>query len=170
MDTNAITIDVASAEEAGELLTLQRAAYLSEAQAYGDPYLPPLTETLDGLRAALAGGSVALTGRLSGRLVGVVRVRVDGDTCHIGRLAVAPDLQGRGIGSLLLTETERRYAYGVTRFELFTGDRSAANLRLYARHGYVEFARRPAGSHTLVYLEKGSAAPGLSGVSGSLSG
>jgi len=152
-----IAITAATAEDAGELLTLQRAAYVSEAQIYGDPHLPPLTETLDELRAALRGGSVALTARAGTRLVAAVRARADGATCHIGRLAVAPDLQGRGIGSRLLAEVERRYADRVARFELFTGDRSEANLRLYGRRGYVEFARRPAGTHNLVFLRKGAA-------------
>lgn len=41
--------------DAGELLTLQRAAFVTEAQVYGDPRLPALTETLDELRAALPG-------------------------------------------------------------------------------------------------------------------
>ena len=32
--------------DAGELLTLQRAAYVTTAQLYRDPFLPPLLETL----------------------------------------------------------------------------------------------------------------------------
>ncbi|WP_326603631.1 hypothetical protein [Rhodococcus sp. PD04] len=35
--------------DAGQLLTLQRAAYVTEAQAHRDLELPPLTETLDEL-------------------------------------------------------------------------------------------------------------------------
>lgn len=42
--------------DAGELLTLQRAAFVTEAQLYDNPHLPPLTETLDALRADLAAG------------------------------------------------------------------------------------------------------------------
>jgi len=34
--------------DAGELLTLQRAVFVTEAQLYDNPHLPPLTETLDG--------------------------------------------------------------------------------------------------------------------------
>lgn len=163
MDTG-ITIAVATAEEAGELLTLQLAAYVSEAQLYGDPHLPPLTETLDQVRAVLTGGCVALTARDGTRLIAAVRARVDGATCHIGRLAVAPDRQGRGIGSGLLAEVERRYADRVDRFELFTGDRSEAALRLYRRRGYVEFDRRPLRTYHLVYLWKSAA--GTGGVGG----
>ena len=38
-------------EHAGEVLTVQRAAYVTEAQRYGSPELPPLRESLDTLRA-----------------------------------------------------------------------------------------------------------------------
>ena len=43
--------------DAGEVLTLQRAAFVTEAQAHGDPALPPLTQTLAELRAATASGA-----------------------------------------------------------------------------------------------------------------
>jgi hypothetical protein len=41
------------ADDAGELLTLQRAAYVTEAQAHNDLALPPLTQSLAELRAEL---------------------------------------------------------------------------------------------------------------------
>lgn len=44
----------AGVADAGEILTVQRAAYLTEAQHYADPFLPPLTE-LDEVRAVLTG-------------------------------------------------------------------------------------------------------------------
>jgi len=78
---------------------------------------------------------------------------VAGGTCHVGRLAVAPDLQGRGIGSRLVAALEDRYADEVVRFELFTGPRSEPNARLYRRLGYVDMPT-PEGRHPLVYLEK----------------
>jgi ribosomal protein S18 acetylase RimI-like enzyme len=134
--------------DAGELLTVQRAAYLSEAQLHETFALPPLTETLDEIRAAIA--SVTVLKAVSGtRIVGAVRGRADGDTCHIGRLAVAPDLQGNGIGTALVRAIEARFPQ-VRRFELFTGPRSEANVRLYRRLGYVELPRQG----FLIHLEK----------------
>lgn len=152
------TITTATAADAGELLTLQRAAYVTEAQLYREPHLPPLTESLAELRAALAGGGT-LVARLAGgsgrRIVGSVRSRLAAGTCHIGRLCVAPDLQGRGIGSALLRAVEAAHAGRADRYALFTGYRSEGNLRLYARLGYVETGRDadPAGI-TLVHLGK----------------
>ena len=57
----------------------------------------------------------------------------------VGRLIVAPDLQGRGIGTRLLLAAERTTR--LARATLFTGARSTANLRLYRRHGYVDAHR-----------------------------
>ncbi|WP_307218147.1 N-acetyltransferase [Microbacterium sp. SORGH_AS_0888] len=74
---------------------------------------------------------------------------------HIGRLVVAPDLQGRGIGTTLLREAER--TSGAQHFELFTGHLSQANIRLYEREGYSR--ARQVTLHPgveLVYLQKTS--------------
>jgi len=147
-----VTIDAAGPADAGELLTLQRAAYLSEARLYQYFELPPLTETLAEVRAAI--GSVTVLKAVAGtRIVGAVRGRAEGDACYVGRLAVAPDLQGNGIGTALLRAIEERFP-GVPRFELFTGGRSADNIRLYQRHGYVERDRRLGDHPELIYLEK----------------
>jgi ribosomal protein S18 acetylase RimI-like enzyme len=82
-----------------------------------------------------------------------VRGRLAGDTCHVGRLAVAPDLQGSGVGTALLRAIEERFP-GVPRFELFTGGRSEPNLRLYRRFGYADLPRRPTDHPDLLYLVK----------------
>lgn len=140
---------------AGEVLTLQRAAYVPEAQRYRDPDLPPLVETLDELTAALASPSVVALGvREDHRLVGAVRVRIADDVAHLGRLVVAPDRQGQGIGSALLTACESALPAEVREIRLFTGDRSAATIRLYERFGYLRQGETPEGTHSLVHLTK----------------
>lgn len=146
-------------EDAGEILTLQRAAYVPEAQAHADLAMPPLTQTLDQLRAELAGPLTTAWGiREHGRLVASVRVRLtDPDTAEIGRLVVAPDRQGNGLGTALLLAAEARLPREVMVFRLFTGEHSHANLRLYQRLGYRETGRTPVGSYHLVYLAKNRA-------------
>ena len=123
---------------AGELLTLQRAAYVTEAQLYDDIRLPALVQTLDDLVDELAVSTCAAA-VAGARLVGAVRTRERDGVLHVGRLVVAPDLQGQGIGTRLLLAAEQ--ATKLAQATLFTGARSAANLRLYRRHGYVESAR-----------------------------
>jgi ribosomal protein S18 acetylase RimI-like enzyme len=145
----------ADVTDAGEILTVQRAAYLVEAQRYADPFLPPLTETLDEVRTVLAGPATVLTARFGHRLVGSVRAHVEGDTAHVGRLSVAPDQQGRGVGGRLLRAVEAACAARVRRFALFTGADSEQNLRLYDRHGYRVVGHRPdPNGHRLALLEK----------------
>jgi ribosomal protein S18 acetylase RimI-like enzyme len=149
-----LRIDRAGPADAGELLTVQRAAYVSEAIAYDEARIPPLTETLEELAARLADGRLILKATLGHRLVGTVSGRLVGGTCHIGRLAVVPDLHGRGIGTRLVTALEAEMP-AAARFELFTGGRSDANVRLYRRLGYTEFDRgSDAVGVPLVYLAK----------------
>lgn len=140
--------------DAGEVLTLQRAAYASEARIYGDPSLPALVQTLPELVTELSNGLGHKAVRGS-RLVGAVRSKVDGDTLHIGRLTVAPDLQGSGLGAALLAAAEAAAGPEVTSATLFTGHLSTANLRFYQRHGYVEERREKIDDgFTLVHLRK----------------
>ncbi|WEK62611.1 MAG: GNAT family N-acetyltransferase [Candidatus Microbacterium colombiense] len=128
--------------DAGEVLTLQRAAFVSEAQLYGTADMPPLTQTLEQMSAELREGT-GLGARDDGRLVGAIRYRVDGDVLLIGRIAVAPDQQGEGVGRALLEAAESRS--GAREAELFTGSRSTANIRLYESCGYSQSDRIPDG-------------------------
>ena len=147
LKTRAITV-----KDAGEILTLQRAAYATEAQIYGDPFLPALTQTLEQLEDELRAGS-GLSATLDGRIVAAIRWDVQGDTVHIGRLTVAPDQQGKGLGTRLLRLAESES--GASAAELFTGHKSEANLRLYAREGYAEHRRELLREGVeLVYLVK----------------
>lgn len=145
--------------DAGELLTLQRAAYITEAQAHDDPHLPPLVETLGDLRSALTDPTVTTLGiRDTGaRLVAAVRLTrpPEEDWAELGRLMVAPDLQGHGLGGRLLGVVEDHLPARVVEVRLFTGEHSPANLRLYARHGYEETGREQASAgYAVVHLAK----------------
>lgn len=139
--------------DAGEILTLQRAAYVTEAQLHGDPFLPPLVESLDQVRTVIETG-IMLKAIDSGRTVGAVRGRMSGSTCLVGRLVVAPDRQGQGIGSALLAAIHEAVPEA-TAFDLFTGHLSEGNLRLYRRFGYRETRRERVHDHlTLVHLRR----------------
>ena len=85
--------------------------------------------------------------RAGGRLVGSVRGRLvaAGDVAEweVGRLMVAPDLQGRGLGRWLLDRGEELAPEEAAAYVLVTGPASAANLRRYARAGYRPAREQP---------------------------
>jgi tRNA (guanine37-N1)-methyltransferase len=121
--------------DAGELLTLQRACWVQEQQVNPGVQIDALTEDLDDVRAWIREG-VVLVARREGRLVGAVRGRLHDHTWDVGRLMVAPDLQGQGLGRALLAAIEAVAPPEATGFELFTGAGSLRNQRTYKRAGY----------------------------------
>ena len=152
LDAAHIVISPISVADAGEVLTIQRAAFVSEAIIYGSVDMPPLVQTLDELEAELS-GSDGWVARVEGRLVGAIRTREDDGLLLIGRIAIAPDMQGSGIGQALLEAAEQHSR--AAEAELFTGSLSEANIRLYERCGYVETERVDQGGGVQeVYLRK----------------
>jgi tRNA (guanine37-N1)-methyltransferase len=121
--------------DAGELLTLQRACWVAEQQANPGARIPALEETLEDVIAWTASDTVLVL-RSAGRLVGAVRARLVGTTWDIGRLMVAPDLQGTGLGRMLLEQIETLAPEQATDLELFTGAGSQRNLTMYRKAGY----------------------------------
>jgi GNAT superfamily N-acetyltransferase len=141
--------------DAGELLTLQRAAFVPEARAHHTLDLPPLLESFDQVHTVLRDPACLVWGfRDGGRLVAAVRIRVAGAVGEVGRLVVAPDQQSQGLGSALMIAAEERLPRGVTLLRLFTGEHSAGPLRMYPRLGYHETHRSPEGDYQLVHFEK----------------
>ncbi|MDX8147087.1 GNAT family N-acetyltransferase [Lentzea sp. BCCO 10_0061] len=122
---------------AGEVMTIQRAAYLQEARRYGAWDLPPLVETLDEIRKHLEDGTPALGAFDGQRLVGSVRSRVDGERMEVARLSVAPDVQGAGAGRKLLQAISEHAPEAVKVVWLFTGAESDGNIRFYESAGFV---------------------------------
>jgi ribosomal protein S18 acetylase RimI-like enzyme len=124
-------------EHAGEVMTIQRAAYLQEARRYGAWDLPPLVETLAQIRDHLADGTPAFGAFDGHRLVGSVRSRVDGERMEVARLAVAPDVQGGGVGRRLLEAISEGAPDEVEVVWLFTGAESDGNIAFYESAGFV---------------------------------
>jgi tRNA (guanine37-N1)-methyltransferase len=137
VDLGALVAEIALAvpSDAAELFTLQRACWVQEQQANPETHIPPLHEELTDLQGWL-GEWTTLVLRSGGRLVGAVRGRLTGEEWDIGRLMVAPDLQGRGIGRVLLEAIEAAAPDEATGYSLFTGALSERNIRIYRKAGY----------------------------------
>ncbi|NLK87906.1 MAG: GNAT family N-acetyltransferase [Clostridiaceae bacterium] len=146
-------IESALLSDLGEILALQKLAYISEAEIYNDYSIPPLLQTIEDIKSEYAGKSF-LKAVDSGRIVGSVRACVQNDTCYIGRLIVHPDYQNKGIGTALMNGIEEQFQ-GCKRYELFTGKNSVKNIYLYEKLGYRIFKEEEISKKlSFVYLEK----------------
>ena len=76
--------------------------------------------------------------------------------CHLGHLAVAPSLRGRGLGSRLIRELCRtgRNDLGVDSFSLFVLSSNEPGLRLYQRLGFcpVPYPDTSPAFESIVYM------------------
>jgi ribosomal protein S18 acetylase RimI-like enzyme len=140
-------------DDAEEILNVQKAAFLSEAEHYNDHSIAPLTENLDELKEKF-GTHVILKAVLDGKIVGSVRAYEKEGTCYIGRLSVLPQMQNKGVGTKLMKEIEA--CFNPVRYDLFTASRTTKNVELYKKLGYSEYKRefRGCGNIEAVYMEK----------------
>ncbi|KYH43347.1 tRNA (guanosine(37)-N1)-methyltransferase TrmD [Branchiibius sp. NY16-3462-2] len=149
-----LQIRLATPADVGELLTLTHACWLSEGIANQTLDIPAQHETTQSLTQSLAQWSTYVARSTDGRLVGSVRGKQQGSEWHVGRLMVAPDLQGRGMGRALLDHIQAVVPSGCEAMVLFTGARSERNLRMYRRAGFRS-TTAPAGTpDDVVYLRK----------------
>jgi tRNA (guanine37-N1)-methyltransferase len=139
-----LEVRLATAADAPELRVLQLACWVPEGRLSGSWTIPPLDETLEDVTAGLAAWTTYAVRTASatgspGRLVASVRGRVrpgDPTVWETGRLMVAPDLQGRGLGRELLALAEALAPASVTTFWINTGVVSVGNQRRYRKAGY----------------------------------
>jgi NAD(P)H-dependent FMN reductase/GNAT superfamily N-acetyltransferase len=122
-------------DDAPEVTVLQRCCWVEEAVANDSLAIPALHESLEEVREWLT--SWRTTGVwLDGRLLGMVRTRLIETDWHLGRLAVVPDLRGRGLGRWLLRTAEAAAGPDCRRILLFTGAKSLRNIDFYQNMGY----------------------------------
>ena len=150
---NHLRIVRATVADAEEILVLQKLAYQSEAELYGNFDIPPLKQTVEELRDQFK-DHVILKAVHEDKIIGTVRAYEENGTCFIGRLAVHPALQNRGVGTALLKAIEGHFA--PKHFELFTGAKSGKNLSLYKKLGYAvcKTGKHGCGDIEVFFLEK----------------
>jgi GNAT superfamily N-acetyltransferase len=105
-----------------------------------DPPSSALRLTPEAVAAQVASG-VVFVAEEAGQLVGSVFCEQKGDALYVGKLAVRPDRQGRGIGRALLQaagdEARRR---GLAALELQTRIELTENHAAFARLGFTKVA------------------------------
>lgn len=130
-----LEVRLATRADAGELFTLTRACWLQELWANPGVVIPALEESFEDSLHGLDEWTTFIA-RAGGRLVGSARGRLRGEVWSVGRVMVAPDLQGRGLGRHLLALVEGAAPDEATSYELFTGEKSHDNIRMYKKAGY----------------------------------
>ena len=145
----------AEKNDAPEILALQKTAYQSEAEIYGDDSLPALQQTLEEMQTEFdRSGQVFIKTVVNGKIIGSMRGYALNDSAYLSRVLVHPYFRGRGIGRRLVEETEKAFP-NAKRFEVKTGHKSERNLFQFRHHGYQEFKTEPfMPAITWVYLQK----------------
>lgn len=89
------------------------------------------------------------------RIVGMIETMLEDDHLWIENVCVSPDVQGRGIGRLLLERAEQKArAAGRYDLRLLTNGAFAANVSLYRKHGYTIDREEPFMNGMTVYMSK----------------
>jgi len=128
--------------DVAEILALQKIAYQSEAELYGDDSLPAMHQTMAEIEEEF-GRAVFMKAVVNGKIVGSIRGGADGATARFTRCIVHPYFQKRGIGRRLIDEIERVWPPEITRFEAVAGHKSKRRLYVYGQLGYQPFKTEP---------------------------
>jgi GNAT superfamily N-acetyltransferase len=115
---------------------LQKRAYAEEARLIGFDRLPPLLETLEGLRAC---NERFIGAYCEGRLVGALAFMQSGTVVDTHRLFVEPETWRRYIATQLLDHVHA--IPHVTQWRVSTADLNVPAKALYRSTGYVECGR-----------------------------
>jgi ech hydrogenase subunit C len=146
-------INRANQKDIPEILALQKIAYRSEAELYGDNSVPAMGQTMDQITADFD-KMIFLKAVVNGKIIGSIRGRREGDTAHISRVIIHPYFQGRGIATRLIRQLEQEVG-DVRIYEAFTGHQSMRNLHLYGKLGYRQVRTEPfTPTVQWVYLQK----------------
>jgi ribosomal protein S18 acetylase RimI-like enzyme len=148
-----ITVEKAREQDIHAIHEIVQAAFAREAVRVNNWKIAPLAETEENLRP-LIGKITILVAKEDGAIVGTGRATPDGDTVRIGRLAVRPNCQRRGIATTIVRALEAGHP-SAARFEIFTSETSLDNIALYNKLGYAIYDRRKGPDGTaLVFMEK----------------
>lgn len=146
-------IQRATAEDAEEILRVQRLSFQSEAEMYNDFSINPLTQTLQDIKDDIK-NKVVLKAIIDGQIAGSVRGSIIEDNiCHLERLFVHPSFQNQGIATGLVIEMEKSFP-DVKKFQGRTGPKSRRNIFLYKKLGYKMTRTEKIDNRDRVYLEK----------------
>ena len=129
---------------------LTRDAYSRYVPVIGREPAPVLAD-----HAALVAAGEVHVAEVDGAVAGALVIRPAGGALLLESVAVAPGLQGRGIGRALIEFAEAQAAeLGLGAVELYTNAAMTDNVALYPRLGYEEVGRRTEDGYDRVFFRK----------------
>lgn len=127
----------AQAEDHEQIVACVDAAYQGYVADIGQKPAPMLDDYQALIRAEAV--TVALDGS---ELAGLIVMWARPDHWYVDNIAVWPERQGTGIGSILLSHADSTArAAGFLELRLYTNEAMAANTTYYEHRGYVETSR-----------------------------
>jgi ribosomal protein S18 acetylase RimI-like enzyme len=149
--TNDVHLRRATAEDAGFLRDLARAAYAHYVERVGREPGP----MMDDYAARVAEDECWVASTEPAGDVGYLVLRVEPDHVLLDNVAVDPRHQGHGLGRQLLAFAEQRArAHGRDEIRLYTHVTMVENIALYTRVGYVETHRERQNRFLRVFMAK----------------
>lgn len=140
----------ATPADADGIAACVRAAYGHYVQRIGRTPAPLLDDYAQVVRTRQV--MVAL---IDGAVVGALVMDTTDEGFLLENVAVVPACQGQGVGRALLEMAEQTAAVqGYGSIYLYTQAQMTENLALYAKIGYVEYARREEKGLARVYMRK----------------
>lgn len=137
-----IQLRPATSADIPAIIAVTRAAYAPFADRLQPPSSAP-NETPEAAASSLHNGGI-IVAVTHGEIVGAVRYEPREDYLYLGRLAVAPTWQGRGIGRRLITAVEEwAILLGLDEVRLGVRPELPRNRAMYARLGYVDDGPAP---------------------------
>ncbi len=81
--------------------------------------------------------NIVLVAYINGKVVGSVRVSVDGENAYLSRFGVSPDFQNLGIGQALMNLVDiNMKVHGVKQLQLHTASKIKGLVRFYYGRGF----------------------------------
>jgi len=147
---DAVTLRTADASDANAIRTLTREAYDKWVGVTGREPLPMRVDYAEAVKSHRFDLLYA-----GGHLAALIETVVEGEAMLIVNVAVAPGMQGRGFGRLLLRHAEELAALsGCKRVRLYTNKLFTENIRLYEKLGYRFDREEPLNSGIAVHMSK----------------
>ncbi len=142
-------------DDLGQILKLQKKAFITEAELYENHVIGPMVQTIESIQDDFMNYTF-IKAVYKNLIIGSVKGRQTGGICRIGRLIVEPEFQNKGIGKKLMNHIEKEFP-NAKQYRIFTGNKSIKNIYLYQSLGYQKSEEdtgidNPDGQ--LVYLTK----------------